>query len=379
MSPLHGFRIIEIAGIGPGPFCGMLLADLGANLIRIERPGGPAAGVRIPDQYNVLLRGRPAIEVDLKSSAGVELVLELCNKADALFEGFRPGVMEDLGLGPDECMGVNPKLVYGRITGWGQEGPLAQAAGHDGNYASLVGAIAAIGDKDGPPVVPLNLVGDYGGGAAYLAIGILAALLDAHRSGKGQVVDAAMVDGAASLMSLFYGLNAGGLWHDERGSNMLDGGAPFYRPYETKDGKYIFVAAIEPRFYQQLLENADIADLDPAGQFDRSTWQLQEETFRNAFATKTRREWTERFDGTDACVSPVLSLTEAPEHPHNKARQTFVEIDGVIQPAPAPRFSRTPGQVTESEKERTTGKVDSLREWGLTQSEIDERLGPDRR
>jgi alpha-methylacyl-CoA racemase len=363
MGPLQGFRIIEISGIGPGPFCGMLLADMGADLIRIERPGGPGAGVAVPDKFNVLLRGRPAIEVDLKTVDGVELVLRLCEKADALFEGFRPGVMEDLGLGPEDCMGVNPKLVYGRITGWGQEGPLAQAAGHDGNYASIAGAIAAIGEKNGPPVVPLNLVGDYGGGGAYLAIGLLAALLEAQRSGAGQVVDAAMVDGAASLMSLFYGLHAGGLWQDERGSNMLDGGAPFYRPYETKDGNYIFIAAIEPKFYSALLEAAGITQLDPSSQFDRSTWPAQMEVFTSTFAGRSREEWAAMFDGSDACVAPVLSLSEAPDHPHNRARNSFMQIDGVTQPAPAPRFSRTGSEVRAGSDGAEIRAI--LNSWGL--------------
>jgi alpha-methylacyl-CoA racemase len=341
MGPLQGFRIIEIAGIGPGPFCGMLLADMGADLVRIARPGRPEAGVDIPDRYNVLLRGRPSIAVDLKSDAGVGLVLKLCEKADALFEGFRPGVMEQLGIGPDECAAVNPKLVYGRVTGWGQNGPLAHSAGHDGNYAALAGAIGAIGAGDGPPAVPLNLVGDYGGGGAYLAIGLLAALLEAQRSGSGQVVDAAMIDGAASLMSVFYGLRAGGLWSERRGSNLLDGGAPFYRPYRTSDGEYLFVAAIEPKFYAELLAGAGITGLDLARQFDRSTWQLQVDALARAFGSGTRDHWMNRFAGTDACVAPVLSLSEATRHPHNRAREVFVEIDGVTQPAPAPRFSRT--------------------------------------
>ena len=254
-------------------------------------------------------------------------MLKLCGKADALFEGFRPGVMEQLGLGPEACQAANQKLVYGRVTGWGQDGPLASSAGHDGNYAAIAGAVGAIGERDGPPAVPLNLVGDYGGGGAYLAIGLLAALLEAQRSGRGQVVDAAMVDGAASLMALFYGLHAGGLWHDRRGSNLLDGGAPFYRPYRTKDGEYVFVAAIEPRFFAELLRVAEIDDIDPDTRFEPSTWPGQLERFTRVFATRTRQEWTERFSGTDACVAPVLSLAEAPGHPHNQARGTFIEVD----------------------------------------------------
>ena len=371
MGPLEGFRIIEIAGIGPGPFCGMLLADMGAELIRIARPGGSEAGVDIPEKYNVLIRGRPTITVDLKSAEGAGLVLTLCERADALFEGFRPGVMEHLGLGPDECMAVNPRLVYGRVTGWGQVGPLASSAGHDGNYASIVGAIGAIGDKSGSPAVPLNLVGDYGGGGAYLAIGILAALLEAQRSGEGQVVDAAMVDGAASLMALFYGLHAGGMWVDERGSNLLDGGAPFYRPYETSDRGYVFIAAIEPKFFAELLRIAEIEDVDPVTQFDQTTWPAQLESFTRSFAAKTRDEWTELFSGTDACVAPVLSLSEAPGHPHNQARKTFVEVDGVVQPAPAPRFSRTPGTATPGVSAGTESIRAALQGWGLSQSDIE--------
>jgi alpha-methylacyl-CoA racemase len=343
----------------------MLLADMGADLIRVARPGGAEAGVDIPERHNVLIRGRPTINVDLKSADGVELVLKLCEKADALFEGFRPGVMEHLGLGPDQCMAVNPGLVYGRVTGWGQEGPLAASAGHDGNYASIVGAIGAIGDKGGPPAVPLNLIGDYGGGGAYLAIGLLAAMLEAQRSGKGQVVDAAMVDGAASLMSLFYGLHAGGMWLDQRGSNLLDGGAPFYRPYETRDKAYVFVAAIEPKFFGELLRLAGVSDIDPVAQFDQSTWPAQLESFTRAFAAKTRDEWTDLFAATDACVAPVLSLAEAPDHPHNRARQAFVDVDGVVQPAPAPRFSRTESELACTTEADDEHKLGILHRWGL--------------
>ena len=374
MGPLQGFRIIEIAGIGPGPFCGMLLADLGADLIRIQRPGGPEPHVGVPDRYNVLLRGRPSIEVDLKTQAGVDLVLKLCGRADALIEGFRPGVMESLGLGPDTCMGVNRKLIYGRVTGWGQEGPLAQSAGHDGNYASVAGAIGAIGQPDGPPAVPLNLIGDYGGGGAYLAIGILAGLLEAKRSGQGQVIDAAMVDGAASLMSIFYGLHAGGLWRDRRGSNLLDGGAPFYRPYETKDGRYVFVAALEPKFYSQLLDGAGITSLDPVMQYDQSTWSAQAAALQDAFLSKTRDEWTDLFQETDACVAPVLSVGEAPQHAHSRARDAFVEIDGVVQPAPAPRFSRTPGRAKAGGPVEPVDAADALQNWDIPQADIDKIL-----
>ena len=362
MGPLQGFKVIEIAGIGPGPFCGMLLADMGADVVRIERPGNAGTGVDIPDRFNVLIRGRESLVVDLKSTEGVQLVLRLCEKADALIEGFRPGVMEHLGLGPDECMAVNSRLVYGRVTGWGQDGPLAPTAGHDGNYASIVGVINAIGAKDGPPNVPLNLVADYGGGGAYLAIGVLAALLEAQRSGEGQVVDAAMVDGAASLMSLFYGLFAGGMWQDERGANLLHGAAPFYRPYETGDGKYVFVGAIEPQFFAELLKLLDIGDIDASEQHNRSRWASHIEILELAFASRTRDEWASMFEGSVACVAPVLSLEEAPQHPHNQARNAFVELDGVIQPAPAPRFSRTSTAPPTPNRPATAAEL--LERWG---------------
>ena len=364
MGPLEGFRIVEIAGIGPGPFCGMLLADMGADLIRVDRPGGTGAGLDIPDKYNVLNRGRPTVTVDLKTPDGVELVLKLCEKADALFEGFRPGVMEHLGLGPDTCLAANPGLVYGRVTGWGQDGPLSQSAGHDGNYASIVGAIGAIGEKDGAPAVPLNLVGDYGGGGAYLAIGILAALLETQRSGKGQVVDAAMVDGAASLMTVFYGLHAGGIWQDERGSNLLDGAAPFYHPYQCKCGGYVFVGAIEPKFFAVLLEKTRVTEIDPVEQYDQDQWSAHRKVFDKVFESRSRDEWVEIFAGTDGCVAPILSLSEAPLHPHNKERNTFVKIDGVIQPAPAPRFSRTR---TTAESPASAGDMEPLLDaWGVS-------------
>ena len=286
MGPLSGFRIIEIAGIGPGQFCGMLLADMGATLIRIDRKASADLGIGIPAKYNLMNRSRPTIGVDLKSNAGVNLVLKLCETADALFEGFRPGVMERLGLGPDDCMARNEKLVYGRMTGWGQSGPLADTVGHDGNYAALAGVIGAIGEQGGPPSIPLNLTADFGGGGAYLAIGMLAALLETSRSGKGQVVDAAMVDGAASLMTLFYGLRAAGYWHDERGTNILDGGAPFYRAYRTSDRQYVIVCAIEQRFFKALLDLLGIDDISPVEQYAREKWPQQIEAFQKVFAGK---------------------------------------------------------------------------------------------
>ena len=371
MGPLQGIKVIEIAGIGPGPFCGMLLSDMGAEVIRIDRPGGAGFGIGVPRKFNLMNRGRVSITVDLKSEAGTDLVLRLCTNADAIFEGNRPGVMEKLGLGPDECMAANPRLVYGRMTGWGQDGPLASAAGHDGNYAAITGALGAIGQKDGPPGIPLNLVADFGGGGVYLAIGMLAALIEAQRSGKGQVVDAAMVDGAASLMTLFYGLHAAGMWKDERGSNFLDGAAPFYRSYKTSDDKYVIVCALEPRFFAILLQTLQTKEIDPAEQFDETKWRSHIAVFDNIFATKTRAEWTEVFAGTDACFAPVLSLTEAPEHPHIQARQTFVEIDGIKQPAPAPRFSRTPSEIQGGAGEAEVDIRRVLSGWGLNVADID--------
>lgn len=363
MGPLKGFRIIEIAGIGPTQFCGMLLSDMGANVVRIERPGGVDVGMGLHPRFNLMNRGRTPIELDLKDDGAIQSVIELCRHADAVLEGFRPGVMESLGLGPDECMAVNPRLVYGRMTGWGQEGPLASAAGHDGNYAALSGALGAIGNFGAPPTIPLNLVADFGGGGAYLAIGILAALLESGTSGQGQVVDAAMVDGAASLMTLFYGLHAGGYWQDERGSNFLDGAAPFYRSYETGDGKYVVVCAIEPRFFRILIETLGVDDIDPAEQFDQSRWPDHVRTLAAAFRVHTRDEWEASFAGLDGCVSPVLSLLEAPSHAHNQARKTFVESDGIVQPAPAPRFSRTESEILSTPGAPTVEIDEVLESW----------------
>jgi alpha-methylacyl-CoA racemase len=366
---LTGFKVVEIAGIGPGQFCGMLLADMGAQLIRIDRKADTDLGM--PAKFNLMNRSRPAIGVDLKSQSGVDLVLKLCEDADALFEGFRPGVMERLGLGPEDCMERNEKLVYGRMTGWGQAGPLANAVGHDGNYASLAGVIGAIGDKDGPPSIPLNLTADFGGGGAYLAMGILAALLEAGRSGKGQVVDAAMVDGAASLMTMFYGLHAAGYWKEQRGSNILDGGAPFYRAYRTSDDEYIIVCAIEQRFFKALLESLDIDDIDLGEQHDQRKWPAQIEQFESVFASMTRDEWCDLLQGTDACFAPVLSLSEAPQHKHNLARDTFVDVDDITQPAPAPRFSRTASGISQAPAATSSDIRAALNDWGLSESDID--------
>ncbi len=336
MGPLHGFRMIELAGIGPGPFCGMMLSDMGAEVIRVDRISG---GARRPK--DVLARNRRSIAVDLKNPAGVETVLRLVETADGLFEGFRPGVTERLGLGPEDCMERNEKLVYGRMTGWGQEGPMAQAAGHDINYIGLSGALHAIGHAGERPVPPLNLVGDFGGGGMLLAFGLVCALLEAQKSGKGQVIDAAMVDGAAALMAMFFSMGASGAFKDQRGTNLLDSGSHFYDTYETLDGRYICIGSIEPQFYALLVEKAELDAERFSAQMDTSKWPEFKRELAEIFKAKTRDEWCEIMEGTDVCFAPVLSIFEAPDHPHNKARSTFVEIDGVIQPAPAPRFSRT--------------------------------------
>ena len=372
MGPLQGFKIIEIAGIGPGQFCGMLLADMGAEVLRLERPDVGDLGVVMPAKFNLMNRSRPAIAIDLKTEQGTELVRRLCEEADAIFEGYRPGVMERVGLGPDACMARNPKLVYGRMTGWGQDGPLANSAGHDPNYIGLAGALGCIGEKGGAPVYPLNLIGDFGGGGAYLAMGMLAAMLETSRSGKGQVVDAAMIDGVSSLMTLFYGLMAVGLWREERGSNVLDGGAPFVRTYRTADDKYVVIGSIENRFFRELLAQLNIKDIDPARQIDQTYWPEMEEKLAAVFISKTRQEWSHILGGSDTCFAPVLDLSEVAQHPHNIARKSHVVVDGIEQPAPAPRFSRTKSEIQcpPMDHQPASGV---LRRWGLEDEEI-ERL-----
>lgn len=370
MGPLQGFKIVEIAGLGPGQFCGMLLADMGAQLIRIDRAGDSDLGVPLPARFNLMNRSRHSIALDLKQKQGVDLVLELCETADALFEGFRPGVMERLGLGPDECTKRNPRLVYGRMTGWGQTGPLAGTVGHDSNYIALVGALDAIGEKGGLPTLPLNLVGDLGGGGIYLAMGMLAAMLEVSRSGQGQVVDAAMTDGAASLMTLFHGLHAGGMWRQQRGSNFLDGGAPFARTYRTRDDKAVVVCAIENRFYRALLEVLELTGMDAAEQYDQSKWPEHRQQLEHAFCQKSRSEWEILFSGTDGCFAPVLSMTEATEHPHNVSRNTYVEIDGIKQPAPAPRFSKTPAAIQCAPEPAGQRNREVLASWGLSEARV---------
>ena len=341
MGPLAGIKIVELTGIGPGPMCAMLLADLGATVLRIDRPGPSDLGVPRPLRYDLLLRGRRCLALDLKHPDGKALALRLIERADALIEGFRPGVTERLGLGPEACLARNPRLVYGRVTGWGQEGALAHAAGHDLNYIALVGAVHAFGRRGQPPTPPLNLSGDFGGGALYLAFGVVCGILEALRSGRGQVVDAAMVDGAASLMTAFHGMMAAGLGSHDRGTNILDTGAHFYEVYECADGRWISVAAIEGKFYAELLRRLDIDPATMPPQMDRERWPDAWARLAALFKTKTRGQWCELLEGTDACFAPVLTTDEAAQHPHNKARLTYVEIDGITQPAPAPRFSRS--------------------------------------
>lgn len=369
MGPLRGFKIIEIAGIGPTQLTGMLLADMGAQIVRIGRPGKADLGIDMPARFDLMNRSRPTIAVDLKRPEGVSLVLDLCQRADALFEGFRPGAMERLGLGPDTCLARNAKLVYGRMTGWGQQGPLAQAAGHDANYIALTGVLASIGERGRDPAYPLNLIGDLGGGGVYLALGLLAALLETSRSGKGQVVDAAMVDGAASLMTLFYGLMAGGMWREERGSNVIDGGAPFVHVYRTKDDQHIVVSPLERRFYKELVRRLNV-EIDPNAQLDVTRWPEQEQKLREVFLTRTRDEWCELLEGTDACFAPVLSLAEATKHSHNVARGTYVDVDGIVQPGPAPRFSRTPSAIQGPPKETGVDTESALHAWGIPEAEV---------
>jgi crotonobetainyl-CoA:carnitine CoA-transferase CaiB-like acyl-CoA transferase len=341
MGPLKGMKIVELAGIGPGPMCAMLLADMGATVLRIDRKEPVDLGNPRPLKYNLLLRNRKSIALDLKQRAAVELALKLVADADALIEGFRPGVVERLGLGPDVCFARNPRLVYGRMTGWGQNGPLASAAGHDLNYIALTGALHAIGRKGEPPTPPLNLLGDYAGGSLYLAMGMLAAVIEARQSGKGQVVDAAIVDGTASLMTSVYGLYAAGLTSLERGTNTSDSGAYFYDVYECADGEWVSVAPIEGRFHTELLRLMDIAPEDIGEQRDRKNWDRARAVLARTFKTRSRAHWCKLLEGTDSCFAPVLSMAEAPQHEHLRERDTFVEVDGVVQPAPAPRFSRS--------------------------------------
>ncbi len=368
MGPLKGMRVVEIGSIGPGPFCAQMLADMGADIIRIDRK--VSTETPLNSMFNTMLRSRRSVTVDLKKSEGVETVLRLIEKADALVEGFRPGVTERLGIGPVVSLKRNPKLIYGRMTGWGQTGPLSEAAGHDINYIALSGALHAIGHKGKEPVPPLNLVGDFGGGGMMLAFGIMCALFEAQQSGKGQVVDASMVEGSAAMLSMFYGMMAAGGWSDQRGTNLLDGGAHFYSTYETSDNKWIAVGAIEPQFYKLLLEKAEIIDPAFENQMDSSKWPELKEMLAAIFKTKTRDEWCDLLEGTDACFSPVLSFSEAARHPHNVARQSFVEVDGIKQPAPAPKFSRTKPEIQGPPPTPGQHNETALVDWGFDADEI---------
>ncbi len=361
-GPLSGIRIIEFAGIGPAPFCGMLLSDLGADVVRIDRAGKSRPG----NPVDVMSRGRRSIALDLKSADDVETALKLIEKADALIEGFRPGVLERLGLGPEVVLARNSKLVYGRMTGWGQTGALSQAAGHDLNYIAITGALHAMGCKDRRPRPPLNLVGDYGGGALYLAFGLMAGILNVKNGGEGQVIDCAMSDGAASLATMFYGMKAMGMWTDEREANLLDGGAHFYDTYECSDGKWVSVGSIEPQFYALLLEKAELTDPAFQAQMDRSKWPELKTKMIAVMKTRTRDEWCEIMEGTDICFAPVLSLSEAPNYKHNVDRGTFVEIEGVVQPAPAPRFSKTPGAIQSLPAGIGEHGDEILADWGVS-------------
>ncbi len=370
MGPLQGVTIIELAGIGPGPFCAMMLSDMGADVIRVDRAGAVRGGDPNVPPIDVLGRGRRSIGLDLKSPDGVEALMRFVEKADGLTEGFRPGVTERLGIGPDDCMARNPKLVYGRMTGWGQSGPYAHTAGHDINYIALAGALEPIGRRGEAPVPPLNLVGDFGGGGMYLAFGMVCAILEARSSGEGQVVDAAMVDGAASLMAFFHGFRAMGVWNDDRGTNMLDTGAPYYDVYETSDEKFVSIGSIEPQFYAELREKLGLDDPKWDAQQTRVDWPDRKADLAEIFRTKSRDEWCEIIEGSDVCFAPVLSIEEAPQHPHNVARGTFTEVAGVTQPGPAPRFSRTEAKIPRPAAHAGQHSDELLAEFGFDDSEI---------
>jgi alpha-methylacyl-CoA racemase len=370
MGPLAGIKVLEFEAIGPAPFCGMLLADMGADVLVVDRAADSGLGLERERWYDVMMRGKRSVTLDLKNGNGKEAALQLIARADVLIEGFRPGVMERLGLGPDEALKANPRLVYGRMTGWGQDGPLAPRAGHDINYIALAGVLHAFGRKGELPAPPLNLIGDFGGGGMLLGFGVACALIEASRSGRGQVVDAAMVDGTALLAAMFHGFLRANQWSEERGVNILDTGAPWYDVYQTKDEKYVCIGAIEAKFFAELLSRMELPDL-PA-QHDRSRWPEMRRRFAEAFRTKTRDEWCRVFEGSDACFAPVLSWSEARRDPHNVSRKTFIDIGSVAQPAPAPRFSRTPAAVHRPPPERGAGGAAALRDWGLGAADIDQ-------
>ncbi len=368
-GPLVGLKVVELAGIGPAPFAAMLLADLGADIVRVDRRADAGLGVPRGAEYDLMSRSRASIAVDLKNPQGVDAVLRLAEQADVLIDPFRPGVTEKLGLGPDEALARNPRLIYARMTGFGNHGPLAHAAGHDINYIALSGALHAIGPKAGP-VPPLNMIGDFGGGGMYLAFGVMAAVYEAQRSGQGQVVDVGMVDGAISLMTPIYGLHASGYWHDARGENILDGAAPFYGAFETADGKFVSIGSIEKKFYAILLEKLGLDAAALPDQMDRERWPELKATIAETIKTKTRDQWVAIMEGTDVCFAPVLSLAEAADHPHNRARENFVEVAGISQPAPAPRFSRTPGRVHSPPPAPGADTEAALAAWGFSADEI---------
>ncbi|MGV6872785.1 CaiB/BaiF CoA transferase family protein [Pseudochelatococcus sp. B33] len=369
-GPLAGVRIVEMAGVGPGPFAAMMLADMGARMIRVHPKNARPLLPLMNGPYDLLARGRPSIAIDAKSDAGRRALLDIIGEADALIEGFRPGVMERLGLGPETALARNPRLVYGRMTGWGQTGPLAKTAGHDINYTALSGALNAIGTEAGGPVVPLNLVADFGGGGMFLAFGVVCALLEAGRSGKGQVVDAAMVDGAAVLSAMLIGMQKAGSWSGGRGANLLDGGAHYYGVYRCADGRWLAVGAMEPQFYRAFLERAGLPFDDFADQHNEALWPVYREKIAARIGEKTRDEWAAIYDGTDCCVTPVLDWEEAADHPHYRARGTFVEVAGVTQPAPAPRFSRTPGEIAGPPEAPAEDAAAVLAGWGLDTARI---------
>jgi alpha-methylacyl-CoA racemase len=369
LGPLHGVKVVEFAALGPGPFAAMMLADMGAEVLRVDRASA-VAGAGAASYADPLNRNRLSAAIDLKNPDGLSLALKLVERADALIEGLRPGVMERLGLGPEVCLQRNPRLVYGRMTGWGQQGKLAGAPGHDIDYIALAGALHYFGRADQPPVPPLNLVGDFGGGGMLLAFGIVCALWEAARSGKGQVVDAAMVDGTALLMTLFCGLQAVGLQSDERGGNMLDGGAHFYQCYRTRDDRYVVVGALEPQFYRKLIELSGLSGKELPDQMDRSSWPAMKQRLAEVFRQKTRQQWCEIMEGSDACFAPVLTMHEAAEHPHMRERETYTVFEGLLQPAPAPRFSRTPGELRRPPPDPGQHTDQALEQWGISRDEI---------
>jgi alpha-methylacyl-CoA racemase len=369
-GPLQGFRVVEMGGIGPAPFAGGLLGDLGADVLRIDRVAKPGAELETPPRFDFYNRNKRSVALDLKKPGAAATVLKLVEKADALIEGFRPGVMDRLGLGPDVCRKANPTLVYARMTGWGQTGPIAQEAGHDINYLALTGALHSIGDADRPPPPPLNLVADLGGGALYLVVGVLAAALEARRSGQGQTIDVAMIDGVTHLMSAFQAFRQQGVWTDKRADNIVDGGAPFYRNYATQDGKYIAVGAIEPQFYANLLSVMGLEPSNLPDQSDRPAWPRMRERFASVFRTRTRDEWIALAAGRDACLSPVLSIDEAPEHPQMRARNVYSAFDGLRHPSPAPRFDRTPATLDRATPRPGQNSREALADWGLAPEDI---------